>query len=318
MKSRVALKTLAEVTESQWGLVTSAQARARGVTHMNLTRLTESGDLVRVTHGVYRDAGAPSTEHEELRAAWLAAEPAKPAYERLSERPMSAVISGESAARLHGIGDFRATRSEFTTPTRRQTQRPDVHYRTRVLPEQDVTIRDGLPVTTRERTIADLVEDRQDLSLIGDALRDAAGQSRLDSDRLAELLSPLAERNGHKKGDGGALLNELLRVAGIDFDHLATRLTTTISPDAFVKLAEAMSEALLKRLPVIDPSIYLKFAEVMSEALRKIPTPDLSAVATTLPADGAVNAAQLIKQLTAANWTELTAAAKSNRHEDEQ
>ncbi|MBK7822869.1 MAG: hypothetical protein IPJ61_17855 [Tessaracoccus sp.] len=132
---------------------------------------------------------------------------------------MSAVISGESAARLRGIGDFRATRSEFTTPTRRQTQRPDVHYRTRVLPEQDVTIRDGLPVTTRKRTIADLVEDRQDLSLIGDALRDAAGQSRLDSDRLAELLSPLAERSGHKKGDGGALLNELLRVAGMNFDH---------------------------------------------------------------------------------------------------
>ncbi|MBK7822870.1 MAG: type IV toxin-antitoxin system AbiEi family antitoxin domain-containing protein [Tessaracoccus sp.] len=64
------------MTESQWGLVTSAQA-PRGVTHMNLTRLTESGDLVRVTHGVYRDAGAPSTEHEELRAAWLAAGPAQ-------------------------------------------------------------------------------------------------------------------------------------------------------------------------------------------------------------------------------------------------
>ena len=36
MKSRVALQQLAEVTESQWGMVTSAQARARGIAHMTL------------------------------------------------------------------------------------------------------------------------------------------------------------------------------------------------------------------------------------------------------------------------------------------
>lgn len=59
MKSREALKVLAEVSESQWGMVTSAQANGRGVSHMNLTRLTESGDLVRLSHGVYKDAGAP-------------------------------------------------------------------------------------------------------------------------------------------------------------------------------------------------------------------------------------------------------------------
>lgn len=216
MKSRVALQQLAEVTESQWGMVTTAQARAQGIDHMTLKRLNDDGHLVRLIHGVYRSAGAPSAEHEELRAAWLAAEPRRLALERLHDNRPGIVVSGESAARLHGIGDLRATRSEFTSPTRRQSQRFDVRYRTRNLPREDVTVRDGLPATTRERTIADLVEDRQDLSTVADALRDATRQSVLDTERLTELLAPLARRNGCAAGDGAALLEKLARSAGID------------------------------------------------------------------------------------------------------
>ena len=224
MKSRVALQQLAEVTESQWGMVTTAQARAQGIDHMTLKRLNDDGHLIRLIHGVYRSAGAPSAEHEELRAAWLAAEPRRLALERLRDDRPGIVVSGESAARLHGIGDLRATRSEFTSPTRRQSQRLDVRYRTRDLPREDVTVRDGLPATTRERTIADLVEDRQDLSTVADALRDATRQSALDTERLTELLAPLARRNGCAAGDGAALLEKLSRSAGIDEDSWARRI----------------------------------------------------------------------------------------------
>lgn len=224
MKSREALKVLAEVSESQWGMVTSAQANARGVSHMNLTRLTESGDLIRLSHGVYKDAGAPGGEYDELRSAWLAADPTRLAWDRLKEQPGKIIVSGESAAMLHGIGDFRAMRSEFTTPSRKQTQRADVHYRTRILTSEDVIVREGLPVTTPERTIADLVEQRAQLDHVGDALRDAARKSRLDTVRLTELLSPLAERNGHAKGDGHGLLNELLESAHIDLESLSKQI----------------------------------------------------------------------------------------------
>ena len=224
MKSRVALQQLAEVTESQWGMVTTAQARAQGIDHMTLKRLNDDGHLIRLIHGVYRSAGAPSAEHEELRAAWLAAEPRRLALERLHDNRPGIVVSGESAARLHGIGDLRATRSEFTSPTRRQSQRLDVRYRTRDLPREDITVRDGLPATTRERTIADLVEDRQDLSTVADALRDATQQSVLDTERLTELLAPLARRNGCAAGDGAALLEKLAQSAGIDENSWARRI----------------------------------------------------------------------------------------------
>ncbi|PWC05137.1 type IV toxin-antitoxin system AbiEi family antitoxin domain-containing protein [Agromyces badenianii] len=289
MKSREALRVLAEVTESQWGMVTSAQASARGVSHMNLTRLTESGDLVRLSHGVYKDAGAPGGQHEELRAAWLATEPAKLAYERLGERPGSAVVSGESAARLHGIGDLRAMKSEFTTPTRKQTQRADVRYRTRALPDQDVTVREGLPTTTRERTIADLVEDRHDFSIVGDALRDAARQSLLDVDRLTELLSPLAERNRHRKGDGDALLEELLRVAGIDQDNIAKQIASIPS------LGGLVAAQYLASLPRVDTMSGLD-AQIASSGEASVHT-------------------RLAEQLRAVDWATLALASQPANEE---
>ncbi|MFT3875204.1 MAG: type IV toxin-antitoxin system AbiEi family antitoxin domain-containing protein [Propioniciclava sp.] len=234
MYARTALRDLAEVTASQWGMVTSAQAVAHGVSHLTLSRLTGSGDFIRVAHGVYKNACAPSDEHEALRAAWLAIEPDRFAWERTAERPGFAVVSGESAAQLHGIGNLRAMRSEFTTPVRKQTQRLDVRYRTRTLTSDDVTIRAGLPVTTVERTIADLVEARVQLGHIGDALRDAARQSRLDTDRLIELLAPLAERNGHPKRDGQALLAQLREAAGIDIASLVRRIAAVPNLSALV------------------------------------------------------------------------------------
>ena len=244
MKSRVALQQLAEVTESQWGMVTTAQARAQGIDHMTLKRLNDDGHLIRLIHGVYRSAGAPSAEHEELRAAWLAAEPRRLALERLRDDRPGIVVSGESAARLHGIGDLRAARSEFTSLTRRQSQRLDVRYRTRDLPREDITVRHGLPTTTRERTIADLVEDRQDLSTVADALRDATRQSALDTERLTELLAPLARRNGCAAGDGAALLEKLARSAGIDEDSWARRIAEN-GP----LMAKILSQYIARALP---------------------------------------------------------------------
>jgi hypothetical protein len=226
MKARNALRELAEMSASQWGMVTSAQAATRGITRLDLSRLTESGDLVRLAHGVYKDAGAPSGAYLDVRAAWLSSDPARLAGDRLGDGHRGVVVSGQTAAWLHDIGDLRSNRTELTAPVRRQTQRPDLHYRRRDLPEADVTIRDGLPVTTPERTIADLVENRTDLSIVADVLRDASRKFQLDLGLLADRLAPLAERNGHRKGDGVALLDQLLLIAGIDSETIAAQIAS--------------------------------------------------------------------------------------------
>jgi hypothetical protein len=75
---------------------------------------------------------------------------------------------------------------------------------------------DGLPVTTIERTIADLVEARIDLSLVAQVMSDAARTHIIDAARLSELLSPLAARHGLRKQDGTALLHRLRALAGLE------------------------------------------------------------------------------------------------------
>ncbi len=216
MKARGALHELAEITASQWGMVTSAQAAARGVTRLDLSRLAEAGDLERITQGIYKNAGAPAGSFLDVRAAWLSSDPTRLAGERLSDGHNGVVVSGQTAAWLHDIGDLRSNRTELTSPRRRQTQRADVRYRQRNLSEKDVTIREGLPVTTPERTIADLVEDRTDLSIVANALRDASRKYELDLGALEADLAPLAARNGHRKGDGAAMLDQLLEIAGME------------------------------------------------------------------------------------------------------
>ncbi|WP_448811073.1 type IV toxin-antitoxin system AbiEi family antitoxin domain-containing protein [Agromyces bauzanensis] len=329
MKSRDALRALAEVTESQWGLVTSAQALARGVSHMNLTRLVDSGDLIRLSHGVYRDAGAPGPEHEELHAAWLATEPKRLAYERLSDRPPSAVVSGESAASLHGIGDLRAMRSELTTATRRQTQRTDIRYRTRELPADDISVRDGLPVTTRERTIADLVEAREDLSNVGKALRDAVSQSELDTGRLTELLAPLAERNGHRKGDGAALLAELYRIAGIDRDGMIEQIVAAPELSARITLKNLERLAKLDVSMLLDPAnrqlamtlqpLFQQLAVKSEELRHALESVSQNGDEVTASADGPTLAEirQIANVMTPADWAVLASALRLARLSEE-
>ena len=221
MKMAEALPVLAELTSHQWGMVTSAQAAIRGVARLDLSRLAGAGHLVRLAQGVYKDAGAPDDEFDELRTAWLSTDPQRLAEERIREPSRGVVVAGESAARLHGIGDFRASRHDFISPVRRQSERGVIRYRQRELDPHDVALVDGLPTTTIQRTIADLVEDLKDLSLVGDALRDASRKRLLDNDRLADLLGPLAQRNGFRKSDGAALLTRLTEVAGLDLESVA-------------------------------------------------------------------------------------------------
>jgi hypothetical protein len=262
-------------------MVTSAQAAERGVTRLDLSRLTESGDLVRLAHGIYKDAGAPSGAYLDVRAAWLSSDPARLASDRLGDGHRGVVVSGQTAAWLHDIGDLRSNRTELTTPVRRQTQRADLHYRRRDLPEGDVTIRDGLPVTTPERTIADLVEDRTDLSIVANALRDASRKSELNLERLAAGLAPLAERNGHSKGDGIALLDQLLVIAGIDRESIAEQIASLDGIGALV------ARNYLMHMPKIDLA-----ALIDTTALQ-------SAMQSALAQDGQLRAARSIMNATA-------------------
>src|SRR5680860_1556025 len=246
MKFTEALRILAELTSYQWGMVTSAQASMHGISRLDLSRLAEAGHLERLAHGVYKDAGAPAGRFDDLHAAWLSTDPKAMGEVRIKNSTndvvvVVVVVAGETAADLHDIGDFRALRHDFVSPTRRQSQRREIRYRQRTLDPRDVMLVEGMPVMTMERTIADLVDDNKDLSLVGDALRDASSKRTLDLQRLRELLAPLAARDGFKKGDGDALLNRLMGIAGIDVASLARQLAASPTYNTLAQLARLVA-----------------------------------------------------------------------------
>lgn len=202
---------LGSVASQRWGLVTTAQPFEVGVSRNQLTRMAASGVLERVLQGVYRFSGAPELEHELTFATWLALGGAETA----NERPAGVVAAGATAAELHGIGDLFPKAREFIVPSRKTTRLAGIRLRTRQLDAEDVTIVDQLPILTVESTIADLVEQWTDLSIVANAVRDAVDQARLiNSRRLTALLAPLAMRHGYPDED--AFAGDLFKIAGIE------------------------------------------------------------------------------------------------------
>ncbi|WP_449647501.1 hypothetical protein [Rhodoglobus sp.] len=57
------------------------------------------------------------------------------------------VVSGNTAAALHGIGDLLPTSYVFTSPARRQSQRPEIRFKRRLLAADQITLVAGIPTT---------------------------------------------------------------------------------------------------------------------------------------------------------------------------
>lgn len=206
---------LADIGAGQWGLVTAPQAVAAGVSPMQLSRLSSSGAVIRLAHGVYALRSAMGEANLDLAAAWLGLDPARLAHERLADVASGAVVSHASAAVLHGLGDVAADRHEFTVPARKQSRRSDVRLHRAVLDRGDITRSGGLPVTTSARTIADLLADHHDGGHVAGVLADAVRAHLVDLDEFADRVAPYAARYGLPRRDGRALLRYLLDLGGV-------------------------------------------------------------------------------------------------------
>ncbi|MDP9324965.1 MAG: hypothetical protein M3O87_00320 [Candidatus Dormibacteraeota bacterium] len=203
---------LGPIAEDQWGLITRRQAELAGVSQSTLQRLGSGGRVLdRVTHGVYRLAGVPPTDHQGLRAAWLALAPEVPGWQRNADQ---GVVSHRSAAALYGLGHLPADRHEFTLPNRRQSRRPDVRLHQRHFEPRDHITLQGLPVTLPSRIAADLLADREDPEAVAHVVADAIRGGFEPPGTFAQTLAPHASRFGLRRGDGIALLRWLLELVG--------------------------------------------------------------------------------------------------------
>ncbi|MDJ0394237.1 type IV toxin-antitoxin system AbiEi family antitoxin domain-containing protein [Rhodococcus sp. G-MC3] len=265
---------LVDVATVQWGLFTTAQARAVGFSAQRVSRLAGTGAIDRVRHGVYRVGGAPSVQDEQLRAAWLAIEPSATAGERLNQEHPG-VVSHRSAARAHGLGDLDADIMEFMVASRKQSRLNDVRYRVASLDRDRWTLVDGLPVTTILATIDDLASDHLDGGHLASIVRDALTSGRADADAIADVLRAHAHRYGAPLGDGSGLVNRFLVEAGIPSSmHSLNRHLTADESSATATSVTEIREAIARQTAPLQEAIdRLTTSPTFQEALARQTAP---------------------------------------------
>ena len=183
MKTNRALRTLSDVTGSQWGLVTTQQAEQIGVSRLVLSRLHQQGQLERVRQGVYQDSGSPSSFVTELQAHWLSFKPAVLAEKRLRNLEGEAIVASTTASWLRQEGDFLPEPFSFYYPQRVQKASTGIKVIKAEVPVSDVEIAHGLPTTTKTRTLLDLFGQGRDLGGMQSIIQDG-GIKELDLERI--------------------------------------------------------------------------------------------------------------------------------------
>lgn len=272
MSSTKVAAQVSDLASNQWGLLTTTQAEAEGVSRLQLARLADAGVIERVDRGIY---GIPAAmdERTELRAAWLSLEPKVAAEARLADPVSSGVVSHASAAALFEIGDLLSEVPEITVSTRKQSRRGIRLHRGALSPEE-VTIAHGLPVTTPARTVADLLRDGHDASHVAEVAGEALRRDLVTRQDLAIALEPVAKR--HDQPTGAAMLEYLLDMVGLSEKVLVSKLAEILAAaNAPSLLDDASARSLLG-----DETL----AEVV-EMTRRIATDSLHAPSGTIEPD---------------------------------
>lgn len=249
------ISELEQLASSQWGMFTAAQAQALGFRRNQISRMVDSMRTEPMCYGVYRFVAGSESAHADLKAAWLSAFPKETAAERLAKRPFDAVVAAGTAAAALGAGDFHLSPYTFITAARKQTAREDMRFLGCSLDEADVVMVDGLPTTSFERTVFDLLRLDEDPSLVDGFMRDAA-RSRahaFDFERLSELLGPIASRHGFPEGGAAFAADLVLRnVSDVLVDRANDALQRAIGDicksEAFQSAARSASTLLLDAL----------------------------------------------------------------------
>ncbi len=125
--------------------LTTAQLLNRGLTRRQLESLSASeGSVDRVARGLFLVGGSDGGWHDRVRRA-------------LGQAGAEAVVARETAARVHGLAGAPALAAIqlAVPPTRRARDLAGVDIKRAELPDDDVTVGQGLAVTTPLRTVVD-------------------------------------------------------------------------------------------------------------------------------------------------------------------
>lgn len=135
---------LYNLAERQGGYFTSHQAQQAGFTRPLIAHHVRAGRFLRIKHGIYRLAQFPESPRADLYVALL----------QLKGR---GVLSHESALALYELTDLLPSAIHLTIPPQLSRRHVGLRLHTNRLTQNEITQRDGLAVTTVERTLADVI-----------------------------------------------------------------------------------------------------------------------------------------------------------------
>lgn len=189
---RTRFDDLVTVADEHDGLFTAEQARESGFTDSVLSRLAQRGRIERTGRGVYRIPYVPLNRLSQYREAVL--------WARAHRGPEKVALSHETALSVYGISDANPAAIHLTVPKaarlRRESPKAVVVHRVELL-DEEVTVIEGLPVTSVARTVADLLDAGGRLDLVGQAISDARREgyiSAAEAQRLRRAVKRQAER----------------------------------------------------------------------------------------------------------------------------
>jgi predicted transcriptional regulator of viral defense system len=161
-----ALRELYAVAALQGGYFTAKQAAGAGYRKQHLDYHAQSGNFERVGRGLYRLPNLPGSEYDDL-IRWSL-------WSRGRDDQPQAVISHETALRVHDLGDVLPEQVHLTVPPafRKTCPRGCVLHRAR-LDESDLEQHGGFQVTTPLRTLLDAAAGPVAHNQVEKALRDA-------------------------------------------------------------------------------------------------------------------------------------------------
>jgi predicted transcriptional regulator of viral defense system len=134
---------LYRIAEQQAGYFTARQAAEAGFSWERLSDYSRKGHFHRVAPRVYRLARFPSSHFEDLFVALLRCGP-------------EALVSHESALAVYGLSDVMPDEIHITVPRTASRRRGGIRLHTNRVSRREVMKREGLPVTSVPRTIADV------------------------------------------------------------------------------------------------------------------------------------------------------------------
>jgi predicted transcriptional regulator of viral defense system len=180
---------LYEIAEAQGGFLAAHQAVAAGIPRSTLSYHATEGDaLERVGHGVYRIRRFPAPPHGHVIAGWLALARA------------DGVVSHESALELLDLSDLIADEVHITLPRAKRGLRTPpgvyIHFSDRLIDRRARRLVLGIPVTSVERTVTDMLRsggwtEQTDLALRQAIRRGLTTRQRLEAELPAKWRSRL-------------------------------------------------------------------------------------------------------------------------------